>query len=141
MAKGQTPAPKAPTSERDNRVNHCLEWLMDGYTRKMALREGSQMWGVCTRTVDDYFSDAQDVLQKHYEAKRSRLLSTYVARLDDMYEKTAHLKEDYSTARQIVMDQAKLAGLLKEQIEVNDLKAPDLSNADPKKIREKLRKS
>lgn len=124
MAKGQVPAPKASLLEKEERITQCYKWLLNGYTRNKALRKGSQLWGVSTRTVDDYFTHAQKILSAQYAEKRDNILSELDAKLEYIYDKcliphvvtiTKHGDEiidiDRSNARLALMDRAKLAGL------------------------------
>jgi len=146
MAKGQKPAPIASKIEIAKRVDQCLDWLRKGYTRQRAVQEGSTQWGITIRQVDDYWAAALAELSKVYEKNRLKMLAEIDSRLDYIYneaitEQVISCKSngepvygvELGIARQAAMDKAKLAGLLKDQVEImGNLKTglEDLSNEE-----------
>lgn len=148
------PAPKCSDKERHARISQCLQWLNEGYTRGMSVRKGSEIWGVSTRQVDDYYSEAQKLLTARFKRDITSLAGDIAEKLDYIYEKATtpiyiedpdsgevEAKVELSVARQAIMDKAKLAGLLKDEIELTDTKAPDLSDIPKEFILAKLRKN
>lgn len=132
MAKGKKPKPPANTAHIAKRINQCLEWIDAGYGCQRAVREGTVMWGVKTRQVEEYWSRAMKIVVAQFEKERPQLVASISKKLDSIYDQCMQgynvgvddrgdviTRPDMTNARQSLMDKAKLVGLLKNQLEVS----------------------
>lgn len=149
------PAKKCGPEEKLSRITKCLEWIREGYTRTKAVQEGSALWKVTTRQVDDYFSKAMETVKAEFDKNAANIVSDLHTKMLAIYdkamfggvgkrgrEKDAPLiyVADLNVARLVLGDIGKLTGVIKDQIDVNDIKAPDLSNIPKEKLVAKLRR-
>lgn len=145
---------KASKKEALERINQCLEWLRHGWTSGKIVQEGSRKWSITTRQVADYLATARADIEKKFEKEKKGLIADIVDKLDVIYEKAMfegvskredgeilYYMADMNVAKGALMDKAKIAGLLKDQVEVVDPKAPDLSSIPRGILIAKLRRS
>lgn len=120
----------------------------------MIVREGSRIWGISQRQMDDYYARARDFVVSKFEKEKHKYAADIVSKLDFIYNKAmfegepvynkkgilVYYASDMNVAKGALMDKAKLSGLLKDQVEFTDVKAPDLSQVPKKELLEKLRR-
>jgi hypothetical protein len=119
------------------RVLQVIRWLGEGkmYSEIDAL--GAITFGISTRQMQKYIALARKEMFRQYQDAVPGLIEEVDTTLRLIQDST--IKSEPNIARQAVMDRAKLSGLLRERIEIDDLKAPDLSKLPFDKVRLKLR--
>lgn len=130
--------PKHQADLFESRILSICKWLREG-TPYLQLRSGgAKTFGISTRQFDTYLALARQRLAEEYR----KAIPTLAEELDDalvLGQSEALKKGDIASFNAAVMHRAKMAGLLRDKVEINDLKAPDLSTIDASKIRAKLR--
>lgn len=112
--------PKANAQQVQERIQQCLQWLGEGYTTGTILRNGSELWGITTRQVEEYYSRARDIVHQRFERSLPKLASDIADKLDIIYQKCMDDGDSAqrAIARQTIMDKAKLTGLLKDTVQI-----------------------
>ena len=131
------PSKKSTKAEIDQRLTEIQELLLDGHTRHKILQYGSK-WKVSNRTVDEYIAQATALLKEINQASVQDNLAIITANQWKLYRSSVK-DGNLATARQILMDLAKLRGLEHQTINhiIQDTRElADLSDADLEKMLE-----
>ena len=118
---------KANPKMAQDRIKQCLRWLRDGYTRAMVLRDAAVLWGLAERQIETYYGQAQKIITEQFQKDLPHMASDIVGKLDYIYEKTKQTGE-LAVGRQAMMDKAKLAGLLKDNVVISGIINTGLDN-------------
>lgn len=100
-------ARKSTNVEIDERVNIVYRLLLAANSRYQIVQEGSKLWNVSDRQVDDYIARARQLMQLDAEIERPQWLAAAVARLAD-YERRASESNQLNVALKALEDQARL---------------------------------
>lgn len=124
----------ATAAQVEKRVAEVYQWMMIPISRVEILQKGSEKWGVSERQIDSYMSRSKAIIHEVVTREHPHKLSEIIKKLDLIYEKamfggTAKRKKgrksviymaDMGVARQSLMDQAKLLGLIIDKIQPVD---------------------
>lgn len=131
--------PKFQEDQFELRILSICKWLREGTPYVQLVSTGAKTFGISSRQFEKYLVLARQRLAEEYR----KAVPTLAEELDDalvLGQSEALKKGDIASFNAAVMHRAKMAGLLRDKVEINDLKAPDLSTIDASKIRAKLRK-
>jgi len=117
--------------EIEKRVTQIFQWMLEPLSRTEILQKGSEMWGVSERQIDEYSSRSTKLIHDLVQKERPYKLHEIIKKLDLIYEKAMHqgvakrTRDGYSVvyvadmqvARQALMDQAKLLGMVVDKIQ------------------------
>lgn len=103
-------------AEVEMRVSEIIDLLLLGKTRAEVLRYCSNRgWGISSRQIDKYIADAKEEIHEISRITATETMSLILKNLWDLYKKCLD-KEDFSGARTILMDVAKLKGMAQETV-------------------------
>jgi len=109
------------------RVISITQMLQLFYTRKQIIQNVSEPWNISERQIDFYIRRATNVIlemnKNTIEQNQATILSAQAALF-----RTCIKEKNASTARQILMDMAKIRGLDQATLTVNVLRDKDLMN-------------
>ena len=81
-------AKKATNIEIDRRVHEIVKLLGSGRTTSYIYRYAKEEWGVSTASADRYLKSARDIIRADYTVERSDFLSSRLALLDKVIQKS-----------------------------------------------------
>lgn len=133
---------KSDTIESGKRFKQILDWYSEGYSRPEMIQFASEKWKISTRAVDAYIHKATKFVEEtnsvsNEEVARLIYLNQwrlYRTSLEVVIEKDKGKEEFYAktpnlgTARMILMDMAKMRGLVDSKAD-KDKEAPKDSPA------------
>lgn len=130
---------KATQAVAAARLNEVLDMVARGFTTAAIVRHGAENWNLKRRGIEKYLTKAYEVIHKELAREYPKKVATLVARQDAIYTHAMEpvpkfnqgiplyypgeggaklvVERDLGTARQAVMDQAKLLGLFSEKFE------------------------
>lgn len=116
--------------ELARRVQLVKELLLDGYTRSHIIRELQKTAKISGRAVDQYIHDASEEILEINKSSAESNLSVISSALWKLYRKSV-ATFDNKTARQILMDIARLRGLDEQTVNLKiDRPATELSDEE-----------
>lgn len=115
---------KSPKHVVFERVRQIKEWILLGYIRSEILQYAST-WKLSDRMVDDYISKAREEIREVNKLETKDMLDELIASQKVLYRAAIAMK-DLKTARQLLMDMAKLRGLDQTTVNVNVQRDEDL---------------
>jgi hypothetical protein len=132
--KAKKKATRSPDHVGNQRVAEVVAWMLEGHTRAGILRNASESeWGVSSRSVDSYMKKARAVLDEQFKKDLPHQLNAIIRNLDAIYHRAFHVgtkkwgkdgafwtEFDYHVARAALMDKAKLLGLVKNTLQIED---------------------
>jgi hypothetical protein len=74
-----------------------------------------EKWNVSVRQLQRYIAEADELLLKNVEKNRDRLMAFHYCARRTLFARTIAIS-DYSTARQLLNDEAKLLGLFDDEL-------------------------
>lgn len=111
------------------RISEVTKWLLAGYTRSQILRKCSTKWKLGDRQIDEYIHQATREIEEITAATAERTLAILASNLWEIVR--SQLKKSPGTARQAIMDIAKLQGLDRIDISLHiDRPLKELSDED-----------
>lgn len=107
---------KCSNAEIEARVGEVLDLVLTGSTRSEIVRYGSkQGWGVSSRQIDDYIADARAEIAEINKITATETMEMIVRNMWMLFKRCI-AKDDFQTAKGILVDIAKFKGLAQETI-------------------------
>ena len=109
--------PKCTKAKKERRLNEVIKLMSQGFERRDIVQYSAKNgWGIKTRGLDKYISQANDYLKKCAIVDREYEIGRAIKRLNKLYQKATDEKNpNYGEARRILNDLCDLFGL-KEHI-------------------------
>lgn len=105
-------------SELEKRVFEVAKMILGGYSKRAFILQhisNTTDWNVCDRQIDNYIKDAKELIKETNEDDIELEKSMALNRLEALY--TMNLKiQDYNQCRSLIMDRAKLLGLVSSKL-------------------------
>ena len=110
---------RVDNSELENRIFEVTKMILSGYSKRAFLIQHiskTTNWNVCDRQVDNYIKGAKELIKESFSKEDLDLeKSMALNRLEGLY--TMNLKiQDYNQCRALIMDRAKLLGILSDKL-------------------------
>lgn len=118
--------------ERLKRIHQVYQWVCKGWSTNKIVAQCHEDYGIGQSMSEKYLNRARELLCKRMESEMATQASDIVKKLDAIHERTFEKGEtryteegepyqifDHSTARQALMDKAKLLGLLTNKIDMH----------------------
>lgn len=101
------------------RIAELYELLINGGTRKDALKIGREKWGVCSRQIDTYLQRAKEEIIDDAKENQREFHAITKTRLENLYRQ-AWQDKDLAECRQILATAAKVLGYEKLNLSISD---------------------
>jgi hypothetical protein len=128
---------KAVKSQRDLRLAQIKKMLVGMHTKPDIVRYASLNWGITKRQTEVYLKWANDEIQASLSPDKKIIAKQIIAAQMDLYL-LARENEDYSVAKGLLMDIAKIAGVSVDHIVMEHRELHSLPEEELNAIEEEL---
>jgi hypothetical protein len=106
------------SAEKELRIYQVYQMILNGFPRHKILIYGSGAWKACSRTMDDYISEVNQMMKNHNIKNYDYNLNLMNARIEDLINKCSE-DRDKKTMVQLLKLQSDILGLNKQQVELS----------------------
>lgn len=132
-------AKRSTKAELNSRIHELYEGICKGKVTSTLVRFATEKWGVNRRQAEEYIARARELLAEQFRKRQPKFLTELLAKMEAVFQKAFHdgvacsaadgrlyQREDLATARQCIMDMAKLSGLCVDTEKQADTKVPTI---------------